>query len=81
MDRFLQYKRKGLMNIDKQAEMNPVYKRICTEMQEEYPEYAQFDIKIVTKYKICKRRYREQLTVNRFNINVDENGLMQAFKD
>ncbi|KAI1432303.1 hypothetical protein GGR50DRAFT_616702 [Xylaria sp. CBS 124048] len=80
MDCFLRCRRKGLMNIEKPAELKLVWTRVCAEMKEKYPGYAWTDTKIIAEYKTCKKRWQHWLTMSRRpgSTMPDENGLVQA---
>ncbi|KAI1828315.1 hypothetical protein F4861DRAFT_535277 [Xylaria intraflava] len=79
MDCFLRCKRKGLMNMDKPAELKLVWSRVCGEMKEKYPGYAWTDTKIVAEFKTCKKRWQQWLNMSRRpGSTVGENGIIQA---
>ncbi|KAI1819832.1 hypothetical protein F4861DRAFT_543529 [Xylaria intraflava] len=79
MNCFLRCKQEGLMNIDKAAELKPVWLRVCKEMKEAYSGYAWTETKIATEYRVCKKRWRQWLTLlDRSGNGPDDDGIMQA---
>ncbi|KAI2637544.1 hypothetical protein GGS21DRAFT_484137 [Xylaria nigripes] len=75
----LRYKREGLLNLNKPAELKAVWPRVRRYMKEKYPGYAWSDTKVLAEFRVCRKRWQQWLIVLQHpGFGPGEDGVMKA---